>query len=167
MVLVTAFMLLRELHKWLTRNREMEKQSRLQDKEKLKSLRLKYSKMDNVNNNTRRWLRNKSTNLRAGVEPSREFPCEKKDVSEIQKELASVRAVLEIREEELRKLRWKIDRSQIVCDVKHIQTQTQDDTVNESKSFATQLIKNQRVHQNQNKCDLGQRGWSVHQFIFK
>ena len=146
MVLVTTFLLLRELHNWLTKCGESEKHYRRSEDEKLK-LRTKYRKIDNANNNTQRWLNKASTD-----EVSRETrDVIEREETELLKELSSVRAVLEMREEALRKLRWKLDRTQVICDVKHIQTQTEDGSaVNEAL-----------VYQTPYDSDLGQRGWSV------
>ena len=127
MVLVTTFLLLRELHIWLTKYGELEKQCRLSEHEKLQKLRAKYKKLDNTNNNTLRWL-SMSMKSNPTTEPSScdDVTLVEQEETELHKELSSVRAVLEMREEELRKLRWKLDRSQVNCDVKNIQTQTDD-----------------------------------------
>ena len=163
MVLVTTFLLLRELHNWLTRYGESEKQYRLSEEEKLAKLRAKYKKLDNTNNNTLRWLSMKSnppTELSSGDDVTLEE-------TELHKELSSVRAVLEMREEELRKLRWKLDRSQVNCDVKHIQTQTDDCSASAKKPKTFDDVDAlfdghvAVVQQNQYGSDLGQRGWSV------
>ena len=170
MVLVTTFLLLRELHNWLTRYGESEKQYRLSEKEKLAKLRAKYKKLDNTNNNTLRWLSMKSNppkELSLGDDVTLAEPEE----TELHKELSSVRAVLEMREEELRKLRWKLDRSQVNCDVKHIQTQTDDcsASVKKPKTFddVDALFDGHVavVQQNQYGSDLGQRGWLVTFFL--
>ena len=59
------------------------------------------------------------------------------DESDLYKELESVRAVLEIREEELKKLRREIDRSKIKREVRqHKETQTDDvSKVHEENTF--------------------------------
>ena len=167
MVLVTAFLLLRELHNWLTRCGEAEIHRRQSEKEKIKKLRTKYNQIDNANNNTLRWLNVKSTTDLEKINQKTEDVIEKEE-SEIQRELASVRAVLEMREEELRKLRWKLDWSQVICDVKHIQTQTEDGLADAVNKPLTHLVSESLVNQcdmvDQNICDksdLGQRGWSV------
>ena len=167
MVLVTAFLLLRELHNWLTRCGEAEIHRRQSEKEKIKKLRTKYNQIDNANNNTLRWLNVKSTTDLEKINQKTEDVIEKEE-SEIQRELASVRAVLEMREEELRKLRWKLDWSQVICDVKHIQTQTEDGLDDAVKKPLTHLVSESLVdgqdivYQNLcDKSDLGQRGWSV------
>ena len=61
------------------------------------------------------------------------MPAKAVDESDLYKELESVRAVLEIREEELKKLRREIDRSKIKREVRqHKETQTDDvDEANE------------------------------------
>ena len=163
MVLVTAFLLLRELHNWLTRCGEAEIHRRQSEKEKIKKLRAKYNQIDNANNNTLKWLNVKST-----TENRRIRDVIEKEESEIQRELASVRAVLEMREEELRKLRWKLDLSQVICDVKHIQTQTDNGLADAVNKPLTHLVSESLVdgqdivYQNLcDKSDLGQRGWSV------
>ena len=166
MVLVTAFLLLRELHNWLTRCGEAEIHRRQSEKEKIKKLRTKYNQIDNANNNTLRWLNVKSTTDLEKINQKTEDVIEKEE-SEIQRELASVRAVLEMREEELRKLRWKLDWSQVICDVKHIQTQTEDalDAVNKPMThLVSESLDDGHDIVDQNLCDksdLGQRGWSV------
>ena len=162
MVLVTAFLLLRELHNWLTRYGESEKQCRLSENEKLQKLRAKYKKLDNSNNNTLRWLKTKSNPIKE-LSSWDDVAWNKQDFveqgeTELHKELSSVRAVLEMREEELRKLRWKLDRSQVNCDVKNIQTQT-DDYYAAVKKPNTNV--GHDVDQNHYESDLGQRGWSV------
>ena len=167
MVLVTAFLLLRELHNWLTRCGEAEIHRRQSEKEKIKKLRAKYNQIDNANNNTLRWLNVKSTTELEEINQKTEDVIENEE-SEIQRELASVRAVLEMREEELRKLRWKLDRSQVICDVKHIQTQTDNGLADAVNKPLTHLVSESLVdgqdivYQNLcDKSDLGQRGWSV------
>ena len=130
-------------------------------------MRKKYNLIDNANNNTLRWLNVKSTNELEEVTRKTGDVIEKDESEMIQRELASVRAVLEMREEELRKLRWKLDWSQVMCDVKHIQTQTEDGLADVNKPL-THLVTESRVDGrdivDQNLCDksdLGQRGWSV------
>ena len=148
MVLVTTFLLLRELHNWLSGCGESEKQSRRAEDEILK-LRTKYRLIDNTNNDTLKWLYTESAD--EVTRETRDVQVIEREETELLKELSSVRAVLEMREEELRKLRWKLDRTQVICDVKHIQTQTE-----ESSAVHKALI-----YQNQYDSDLGQRGWSV------
>ena len=65
------------------------------------------------------------------------MPAKAVDESDLYKELESVRAVLEIREEELKKLRREIDRSKIKREVRqHKETQTDDvDKVHEENTF--------------------------------
>ena len=129
-------------------------------------MRTKYNQIDNANNNTLRWLNVKSTTELEEINQKTKDVIEKEE-SEIQRELASVRAVLEMREEELRKLRWKLDWSQVICDVKHIQTQTEDGFAAVNKPLnhlVSELRVDGRDMVDQNLCDksdLGQRGWSV------
>ena len=133
-------------------------------------MRAKYNQIDNANNNTLRWLNVKSTTPTTELEEVTRKTRDviEKEESEIQRELASVRAVLEMREEELRKLRWKLDWSQVICDVKHIQTQTEDGLADAVNKPLTHLVSETRVNRRDmvdqdlcDKSDLGQRGWSV------
>ena len=58
------------------------------------------------------------------------LPAKTSDESDLYKELESIRAVLEIREEELKKLRREIDRSKIKREVRqHKETQTEVDVM--------------------------------------
>ena len=130
-------------------------------------MRAKYNQIDNANNNTLRWLNVKSTTDLEEVTRKTEDVIEKEE-SEIHRELASVRAVLEMREEELRKLRWKLDWSQVICDVKHIQTQTEDGLADAVNKPLTHHVSESRIDGRDmvdqdlcDKSDLGQRGWSV------
>ena len=93
MVLVTAFLLLRELHNWLARCGETEIHRRQSEKEKIKKLRTKYNLIDNANNNTLRWLNVKSTNELEEVTRKTGDVIEKDESEMIQRELAIIQNV--------------------------------------------------------------------------
>ena len=117
MVLVTACLLLRWIHQWVTKTNHQQQKS--QTESDLNKLKIKL-KLDKLN-----------------YKDKFKVPAKAVDESDLYKELESVRAVLEIREEELKKLRREIDRSKIKREVRqHKETQTDDvDKVHEENTF--------------------------------
>ena len=117
MVLVTACLLLRWIHQWVTKTNHQQQKS--QTESDLNKLKIKL-KLDKLN-----------------YKDKCKVPAKAVDESDLYKELESVRAVLEIREEELKKLRKEIDRSKIKREVRqHKETQTDDvSKVHEENTF--------------------------------